>query len=176
MKLLLLLTLSSLAHSAYVPPSGFAFPGYGFSWFDPVCANACHYPIANAILSCTAAEPSGDHVIGAAPSSPECFAGDTAYLTTLAYCINSTCDPIEVPTWQREKFWATKATGNPAVVPKWDYSRALAEVTAPPTVEFNLMPMNVLNQTVLVSSMTYEIESKFMVLFDHLDSLQPRYM
>ena len=176
MKLLLLLTFSSLTHSAYVPPSGYAFPGYGFSWFDPVCADACQYPIASALLSCTATEPSGDHATGAAPSSPECFASDTAFLTTLAYCMNSTCDPIKVPTWQREKFWATKVTGDPALVPKWDYSRALEEVTARPTVEFNPMSRDILNQTVLVGSATYEMQSRFMVMFDHLEALQPRYM
>ena len=176
MKLLLLVTLPSLTHSVFVPPSGAAFPGYGFSWFDPVCAQACHYPIASASLSCTSTEPSGDHATGAFPSSPECFAGDTAFLTTLAYCMNSTCDVIEVPTWRREKFWATMVTGDPAVVPKWDYSRALDEITAPPTVEFNFMSKGTLNQTVLVSSAMYEIQSRFMNLFNYLEALQPRYM
>ena len=176
MKLLLLLTLASLTHSTYVPPSGYAFPGYGFSWFDPVCAYACQYPIRSAQLSCTATEPSGFHDTGAAPSSPECFANDTASLTTLAYCMNSTCDPIKVPTWRREKFWAKEVTGDPAVAPKWSYSRALEEVTEKPTVEFNFMSNNILNQTVLVPSEIYEIESNFMARLDHLEALQPRYM
>ena len=176
MKLLLLVTLSSFTHSVFVPPSGRAFPGYGFEWFEPVCAQACRYPIANALLSCTATEPSADHETHAPPSSPECFAGDTAFLTTMAYCMNSTCDPIEVPTWRKEKFWATFVTGNPTVLPKWDYSRTLEEVIAPPTVEFNFMSTEILNQTVLVSSELYGIESKFMVLFNYLEALQPRYM
>ena len=90
--------------------------------------------------------------------------------------MNSTCDPIEVPTWRREKFWAIEVTGDPAVVPKWDYSRALEEVVAPPTVEFNIMSHDVLNQTVLVNSAIIGIESKFMVLFNYLEALQPRYM
>ena len=55
--------------------------------------------------------------------------------------------------------------GDPAVVPKWDYSRALEEVVAQPTVEFNIMSHDVLNQAVLVNSAIIEIESKFMVLF-----------
>lgn len=174
MKLLLLLvTFSPLTHSLFVPSSGAYFSGYGFSWFDPVCAQACRYPIAGALLSCTFTEPSDDPT-GPIPSSPECLAGDTAFLTTLAFCMNSTCD--EVPTWRREKFWATSVTGDPAVVPKWDYSRALEEVTAPPTVEFNFMSRDILNQTVLVSSEMIEIQSKYMALFDYLEALQPRYM
>ena len=89
--------------------------------------------------------------------------------------MNSTCDPIKVPTWQREMFWATMVTGDPAVVPKWDYSRALEEVRERPTVEFNSSSKRTLNQTVVVAKTTYEIQSKFMVMFDYLEALQPRY-
>ena len=90
--------------------------------------------------------------------------------------MNSTCDPVEVPIWRKEKFWGTMVTGSPAVVPKWDYSRALEEVTAPPTVEFNFLARGLLNQTVLVSGEMLEIQSKALTLFDHLEALQPRYM
>ena len=90
--------------------------------------------------------------------------------------MNSTCDPIKVPTWQREKFWATKVTGDPAVMPKWDYARALEDIVERPTVEFNFSSENTLNQTVLVSDAVYRIQSHFMVMFDHLEALQARYM
>ncbi|KAI9759018.1 MAG: hypothetical protein M1835_000480 [Candelina submexicana] len=109
------------------------------------------------------------------PTSPECRASDTPFLTTLVYCMNLTCDPVKVPIWQKEKFWATKVTGDPNVIPKWDYSRALEEIKGTPMVEFNSGSKSTLNQTMLIGMSTYEIQSRFMVMFDHLEALQPRY-
>jgi hypothetical protein len=173
MKLPLLLTLSSLTHVSPAHLMSPYFPGYGFSWYDPVCGFACNKAIASAPLSCTS---SGGHSHASGPTSPECYASDTAFLTTLAHCMNSTCDPIKVPTWQMEKFWATKVTGDAAVVPKWDYSKTLKEVSERPTVEYNSSSKGILNQTMLVSKATYEMQSKFLTLFDHLEALQSRYM
>lgn len=176
MKLSLLLTLSSLTHISLAHVMSPYFPGYGFRWYDPVCGFACNNAIASAPLSCTSTESSGGHSHMLGPTSPECYASDTAFLTTLAYCMSATCDPIKVPTWQREKFWVTEVTGDPAVEPKWDYSTTLKEVRERPTVEFNSSSRSTLNQTVLVSKVTYEMQSKFMVMFDHLEALQARYM
>ena len=175
MKQSLVLTLSSLTRFSLAHLQSSDFPGYGFSWYDPVCGYACNNAIASAPLSCTPME-SMDGGSMSGPTPPECFAGDTAFLTTLAYCINSTCDPIKVPTWQREKFWATKVTSDPAVIPKWDYSRALDEIRERPTVEFDFSSKSTWNQTVLVSDMIYKIQSNFMVMFDHLEALQARYV
>ncbi|KAI9722283.1 MAG: hypothetical protein M1812_001755 [Candelaria pacifica] len=108
-------------------------------------------------------------------TSPECRASDTPFLTTLAYCMNSTCDPVEVPAWKKEKFWAIQVTGDPAVLPKWDYARALEEIMDMPMVEFNASSDSVLNQTMVVGKATYEMQSKFMVMFDYLEALQARY-
>jgi len=115
------------------------------------------------------------HFHGSGPTSPECFASDTAYLTTLAYCMSTRCDSIEVPIWQRERFWSTKVTGDATVLSKWDYTRALEEVMERPTVEFNSSSENVLSQTMLVSDTDYEMQSRFMVSFDYLEALQPKY-
>lgn len=175
MKLPFLLVLSSLTHFSLAHLQGAAFQEYGFSCYDPVSGYACSTAIASATLSCTSMG-SSDHSHMAMTTSPECFASDMAFLTNLAYCMNSTCDPIKVPTWQREKFWATKVTGDPAVVPKWDYARALEEVRERPTVEFNSSSESILNETVLVSKADDEMQSKFMVMFEHLEGLQPRYM
>jgi hypothetical protein len=109
-------------------------------------------------------------------TSPDCYATDTAYLTTLAYCMSTHCDPEREPTWRREKFWSTRVTGDESVLPKWDYTTALAEVKETPTVVYNASSPDVLEQTVLVSEASYEMQSKFMVLFDHIEGLQSRYM
>jgi hypothetical protein len=175
MKLPLLLVLSSIIHLSLASLKSSYLPGYGFSWYDPVCGFACKNAISSAALSCSAKE-SHHHSHGPGPTSPECYAGDTAYLTTIAYCMNMTCDPIGVSTWQREKFWATKLIEEAVVPPKWDYSTALGEVNGRPTLEFNSSSEDVLNQTVSVSKETYEMQSRFMVLFDYIESLQSKYM
>lgn len=154
----------------------YKLPGYGFSWYDPVCGFACNNIISGATLACTVADHSHGHSHGSGPTSPDCYASDTAYLTTLAYCLNASCDPHDVPTWRREKFWATRVTGDESVLPKWDYTTALAKITEPPTVVYNASSPDVLNQTVLVSQASYEMQSKFMVMFDHIEGLQSRYM
>lgn len=166
MKLSLLVTIFALVRSSLaghlVSPK---FPGYGFSWYDPVCGFACYNAISGAPLSCS----------DSGVTSPECFASNMPFLTTLAYCMNSTCDPMKIPTWQREKFWSMHITGDMAVEPHLDYSRTLEKLREPPTVEFNSSSKSPLNQTVLVGKATYEMQSKFMIMFDHLEMLHARY-
>ncbi|KAK6363063.1 hypothetical protein TWF730_000510 [Orbilia blumenaviensis] len=171
MKVLWLLFFSWLCEAAHLESS--YFPGYGFSWYNPVCGFACYNSISGATLSCTSTDHSGGHGHGAGPTSPECRAGDTAFLTTLAYCMNITCNADNIPTWRREEFWATKVTGDEAVLPKWDYSRALAEIVDPPTAVFN--SSLVLDETVLVSEATLKMQTNFMVMFDYIEMLQARY-
>ena len=87
--------------------------------------------------------------------------------------MNSSCATL--PTWEREKFWATKVTGDPAILPKWDYSKALEEIKERPTIEFNSSSKETLNETQVVSRESYEIQSKFMVMFEYIEMLQARY-
>ena len=133
------------------------YVGYGFSWYDPVCGYACNNAITNALLSCTLVKSTGGRSMS-------------------AYCMNPTCDPFKVPTWQRKKFWATKMTGNQVVMPKWDYARALEEAREMSTIEFNFSSGSTLKQTVLVSDAIYKIQSNFIVMSDCLEGLQARYM
>ncbi|KAK6330012.1 hypothetical protein TWF718_003439 [Orbilia javanica] len=151
------------------------FPGYGFSWYDPVCAFACYNSISGATLACTSTDHSGSHShgSGSGPTSPECRAGDTAFLTTLAYCMNVTCNAEDTPTWRRQEFWETQVTGDPNVLPKWDYFRALAEISSVPTVVFNSSV--VLEETVVVSDETLGMQTRFMHMFDYIEMLQARY-
>ena len=176
MELPLLIILLSLAHASLAHLKSNAFPGYGFRWYDPVCGYACNNAIASATLECTVMDHSHGHSHAMGATSPACRAGDTPFLTTLAWCMNAMCDPVKVPTWQREKFWATKVTGDPAVVPKWDYSRALEDVGEKPTIEFNASSTDTLNQTVVLGMADYETQSRFMVKFDYLEMLQAKYM
>jgi hypothetical protein len=180
MKLYLLHALLLLIQSSYAHVQNFHFPGYGFHWYGPVCGYACYNTLSHAPLSCSMG----------AMTSVSCQASDSVFLTTLAYCMNSACDADNVPVWKREQFWAatlmvmdggmSMSMGDMAMddmsgLPKWDYTEALLIVTERPTVEFNASSKSILNQTVLVSKADYEMQSRFMVMFDYLESLQPRY-
>jgi hypothetical protein len=178
MKLYLLYPLLLLIRFSNAHLQDSHFPGYGFHWYDPVCGYACYNTLSRAPLSCSTG----------AMTSVSCQANDSAFLTTLAYCMSSTCDADNVPVWKREQFWAATlmamddgmSMGDMAMddmsgLPKWDYTEALLRVTERPTVEFNASSKSILNQTVLVSKADYEMQSKFMVMFDYLESLQPRY-
>ncbi|KAJ3161548.1 hypothetical protein HDU88_007281 [Geranomyces variabilis] len=163
---------------AHLAPT--SFPGYGFSWYDPVCGYACNNALATATLACTTTDMDMGDMAGMSmmgTTSPECRAGDSPFLTSLAYCMNSHCDPVKVPTWKRQQFWETQVTGDDTVLPKWSYSRALEQVgPAPPSSEFDPDSKGVLNQTVVLTAVTYENQAKFMVKFDYMEGLQARYI
>ncbi|KAF3935739.1 hypothetical protein ABW19_dt0209415 [Dactylella cylindrospora] len=171
MKGLLLLSLSGTCLAAHL--QSYYFPGYGFAWYNPVCGFACYNSISGATLSCTSTDHSGGHSHGSGPTTPECRAGDTAFLTTLAYCMNITCNAENLPTWKREEFWSTKVTGDEAVLPKWDYTTALAMIVGEPTTLFN--SSLTLSETVIVPEATLEMQTKFMRMFDYIEMLQARY-
>lgn len=111
---------------------------------------------------------------GTGPTSPECRAGDIAFLSTLAYCMDFYCDPVEVPTWKREQFWSMHVTGDESVLPKWDYSLALEAVSKVPSVVYN--SSEVMSQTVVLPLEEYDMQYHFNVKFDRLEMLQARYM
>ena len=96
MKLLLLLGLLFFAHEALAHLTSSHFPGYGFKWYSLVCGNACHDAIASATLSCTSMDHSSGHSGMSMTTTPDCYASDSAFLTTLALCMNTTCDPREL--------------------------------------------------------------------------------
>lgn len=174
----LLASLALLAEAKAMSPSTFEFPGYGYSWYDPVCAYACYNSLTGATLQCTEMDHLMDGMEGmhhGGPTTPECRASDVSFLTTLAYCFNSTCDPVEVPVWKKEQFWGGKVTGDESVAPELTYGQALALVKEMPTVEFNSSSMDVLNGTQIVPEATIKFQSTFMVRFDKLEMVQARY-
>ena len=119
---------------------------------------------------------SAGHSHGSGPTSPECRAGDAPFLTTLASCIDTYCDMIKVPVWQREQFWAMRVTGDEAVLPKWTYSETLEEINVKPTAEFNSSSMEVLNQTMILPKASFDIQNNFNIMFDFIEMLQARYV
>lgn len=126
MKLLLLIAwlacfLSSLSQAALV--------GFGIWPYNPPCAFACDRSLSSLIVSCS--EPismEGMMHMGASITSPQCRAGNTVWLTTLAWCIKDQCAKYNIPTYQLEEYWWKHVTDSPSVKPKWDYSSTLFNI------------------------------------------------
>lgn len=53
-------------------------------------------------------------------------AGVMASLTTLAYCMNTTCDSLKVSTNNKEQFWTWLSTSDPAVLPEFIFQKAFS--------------------------------------------------
>jgi len=104
---------------------------------DPACAFACTGSLAGFALSCSIEDHSyhggGGHSHGPPIlTTPSCRAGDEAYLSTVAWCMNTKCAEFDVPVSRLEEVWALKVTGNPSVRAKWSYTEALLSVDIPP--------------------------------------------
>lgn len=109
------------------------------------------------MLVCSSDDHGGGGHHGGGGTTPECRAGDTPWLTSLAYCINATCTD-DIPAWKLVRYWAQECTGDKAVLPKWSYQESLAEVKGKPTEELSEddeMPL--LNFTALYNEETWEM-------------------
>ena len=103
-----------------------------------------------------------------------CIAENDAFLTTLAYCINSTCQANKGPAWKIEKYWADQATGDRTIAAKWTYGEALAQIVRPPTKVWDSEQM--LNDTALLSADDYDYQRSFNELFDWEETVQSTYV
>ena len=89
-----------------------------------------------------------------------CWAENTPYLTSLAWCMHAKCAQFNIPNSKLEYFWEAEATGQSnageiGVQPKWSYSEALANTHNAPTIQ--LTPKDKwLNDTSLVAPLVYQ--------------------
>ncbi|KAF2257524.1 hypothetical protein CC78DRAFT_235507 [Lojkania enalia] len=169
-------TLGFLALS--FPNLSAALIGYGIPMYKPNCAFACRASFESAMLTCSEHDhgAGGAHNHGFGPTPPECRAADEPWLTTLAYCINSTC--ADIAPWRLEKYWADKCTGDPAVQPKWTYAETLMELerSAPPTEELDMDDeMPVLNFTSLYNHDAWESQRGTLWHFENAETMHSRY-
>jgi len=148
-----------------------AFTGLGERYNDPSCAYACRAAISSAPLACSGHGHGGAHSHGAPPTSPDCRAEDSPFLTTLAYCISANCQ--DIPIWRLEQYWALQATGSPAVPAKWDYNTARDQVTTPPNKTY--VYATPLDYTALISSKTFGVQQKFILVLEKMTAIQNIY-
>jgi hypothetical protein len=153
LKLLLAICLHSTSVFAIGELTGFPANPY-----DPYCAMSCLRSFSSLMLACSGG---GEHVdMHAVMTSSACWANDTPYLTSLAWCMHEKCSvELKIPNSKLERFWETDATGQQSagvktVPPKWSYAEALAEVDGKPTVQLSRDDMD-LNATALVSPEVY---------------------
>lgn len=117
---------------------GYGLIGYGISMYKPPCAYACKDSISNP-LNC---DEHADHHMRVVrrmsgmdmeKPSPECHASNEPYLQTLAYCMSTHCEDVEV--WKLERFWkmnvAGRALHQPS--PKMTYQEALESIDEAPS-------------------------------------------
>lgn len=150
-----------------------AFTGLGSSAYKPYCCTACRAALASATLSCTPHHHGGGHSHGPM-TPPDCYAGDEAFLSSLAYCLNSTCTGAdELPVWELEKWWAQMATGDPTIPPTLLYTEALKLIDEPPQEQYSAG--TTLNSTILPSSSALSMYQNFYPKFEENSSLLNRY-
>lgn len=160
--------LFSLLWSAWLlAPSVFAgtpfqgaINGMPINPYYPFCAMTCLRSIYGLMLSCSTME-AGTLGMMTMLTTSACWAENTPYLTTLAWCMHEKCAEYNNTVAEFEYFWETEATGQSnagqtGVPPKWSYSESLANVSAsPPTTVLDAMA-TWLNATSLVNPLVYE--------------------
>ncbi|KAI9807293.1 MAG: hypothetical protein M1833_000036 [Piccolia ochrophora] len=126
------------------------------------------------MLSCSSHDTSSGHMHGdSGMTSPQCRAGDAAFLTTLAWCMSTKCAQYQVPTSRLERFWEEQCTGDPTVAPKWDYGTALQHANQPPTRE--LTTDDTLNFTALAAETTWELQYRTLTFFEEEERVHAKY-
>lgn len=111
-----------------------ALVGYGIYPYDPPCAFACDRSLSSLTLECSSKMAMGSGMdMGPPMTSAQCRAGDTPWLTTLAWCMRAMCAKYNVSTSELEAFWEKQSTEDPTVVPKWGYTTTLFNIAQPPT-------------------------------------------
>ncbi|KAJ4268815.1 hypothetical protein NW762_002885 [Fusarium torreyae] len=131
--------------------------GYGRNEFKVPCAWACRYAIPS-MLDCpeyagmTAEEKAQQY------PSAACFANDTSYLTSMAYCINEYCDK-SIKDYKLVEFWDTDmiyGQDDPGVVLRFTYNEALAQIDTKKAPKPMSPDETVLNRTISISRDTYQ--------------------
>jgi hypothetical protein len=135
--------------------------GFPANPYDPFCAMSCLRSLSSLMLACS----DGGEMVGmhAMMTSSSCWASDTAYLTSLAWCMHDMCSTeLNIANSKLEAFWESDATGQQSagvktVKPKWSYAEALAQVEGKPTVQLTRADKD-LNATSLVSPDVYKAQ------------------
>ena len=152
-----------------------ALVGYGIYPYKPPCAHACDRSLSTLMLECSnpMSSMSGMHM-DSGMTSPQCRAGDTPWLTTLAWCMRTGCASSNVPTSELETFWEKHGTGDPTVAPKWSYSTTLFNIDQPPTRVLTKAD-ETLNFTALIDPAVYQAQYNALTAVQRENVVESRY-
>lgn len=98
-------------------------------------------------------------------TTPDCYANDSFYLTTPAYCLKMRCEYAKLKTSQLETWWEGATPAEPATAvngkkvlatPKWAYTEALDKING--TVTQVIEPGHALSTTTLVDDTAYRFQ------------------
>ncbi|KAK0716353.1 ferric reductase-like transmembrane component [Lasiosphaeris hirsuta] len=122
--------------------------------YDPICAQSCLQAFRPYLLNCSDLEAAKKPFDPLAPAtSPSCYAKDTPFLTSVAWCFSSKCP--EESTAKLEGYWQQSVSGLKAVPPKWAYSVTLDKVDPkPPSHQLTFNDTH-LNRTSLIVESLY---------------------
>lgn len=157
---LLLWTIWLAIDAATAASTEYGLTGFPANSYDPVCATACLRSFSTLTLSCS----SEGVTVGMVTfeTSTECYAVNTPFLTSVAWCAHTKCASVEPSASLMEYWWYMQITGQRsagvvAVPAKWTYAEALAQVTTPPTTQLDAMDTS-LNVTSLAPPSVYEAQ------------------
>ncbi|TDZ46853.1 Ferric/cupric reductase transmembrane component B [Colletotrichum trifolii] len=155
-----LVVLFSCIASVYAQ-TGTGIIGFGISLYPDLCCQACHDVLSTLYLNCTtfmdmsSMDMSGMDMsaMDATPmgtTSPECYASNTPWLQTMAYCIQQNCDAHGYPAEKQAQCFTTQAVAG-ASSPTFRESLP----SAAPTTEL-ASDAKWLNETSLVNQALYD--------------------
>ncbi len=154
---------------------GHGLIGYGISMYKPLCAYTCRDVLSSSTLDCSEhMHMSHDMHMGmGASTSPECYATDDAFLSSLAYCISTHCHNVSV--WELEKYWTMNVAGKQPdqPLPKATYQQTLANITAAP--KDTLIMSEDLNRTMIVPNEDYQSSFNAQGLFEKMERRHETY-
>ena len=134
--------------------------GFPANPYNPYCAMSCLRSLYTLKLSCS----SMGETVGMMTmmTSPSCWASNTPYLTSLAWCMHTKCAEFGVPNSKLESFWEQEATGQSTagvktVPAKWSFAEALANVPRSPIKQLSVDDAD-LNTTSLVPPDMYRMQ------------------
>ncbi|KAF4980374.1 hypothetical protein FZEAL_3604 [Fusarium zealandicum] len=131
--------------------------GYGRDPFKVPCATACQYAMPYSI-DCPEYEGMSDEERAEAYPSAACFANDTSYLTSIAWCINSYCDKT-IKDYKIAEYWDEDmiyGLAEAGVAVRFTYAEALAEVDAKKPPKPIEPEETVFNRTISITKDIYE--------------------
>lgn len=148
-------TLAAAWLTLTAPVASQLLVGYGFYPYGPLCAESCLRALSPYTLNCTVpADHHGGHSHGSS-TTPDCYASNTPFLTSAAWCFSTKCAEHNVPVSTLQRFWEQFVTGSNKVPAKWSYPIALSNVDPqPPTYHLGGADMD-LNVTSVVSPDAY---------------------